>query len=333
MSTSCSMESMVSAEARSARAARRGERESAARKRTCDHVAVEPDRCLLTGVARVEVRPSGNALVPIHPGRDPVEGADARHGSTLTRRPTAAQSTRSASAAIDAWFAQPTVPFHRHSGGPRAAARAERTPQPPQHPQRGDAAEAEEAPEQEHPSVERPRPALGYGRAACTSSSKASAPHDDPPGSRRRSSPSRSRRRRQVDARRPPRRRARRRAGRPHRRLRVVGQPGELVARADRAGARAARARRARPVHAEHVGRPGEARRRRRAGGRRDRRGRDGVPRGVPAVPRLLERDGEAMREQWLAWMAEEDNDIAHENPAERVDAVVPGLSPERRTT
>lgn len=46
-------------------------------------------------------------------------------------------------------------------------------------------------------------------------------------------------------------------------------------------------------------------------------------------LQRGLARDGEEMREQWLAWMADEDNYVLRENPAENADAVVSGLSPE----
>jgi uridine kinase len=49
-------------------------------------------------------------------------------------------------------------------------------------------------------------------------------------------------------------------------------------------------------------------------------------------LQRGLERDGEAMREQWLAWMADEDTHIAAENPAGKADAIVPGLSPTPRS-
>lgn len=50
----------------------------------------------------------------------------------------------------------------------------------------------------------------------------------------------------------------------------------------------------------------------------------------TPAGLRLqrgLERDGEAMRDQWLRWMAAEDHYRAHDNPVARADAVVSGVS------
>jgi uridine kinase len=42
-------------------------------------------------------------------------------------------------------------------------------------------------------------------------------------------------------------------------------------------------------------------------------------------LARGLDRDGEAAREQWERWMAEEDGYIRREQPAERADAVVQG--------
>jgi len=42
-------------------------------------------------------------------------------------------------------------------------------------------------------------------------------------------------------------------------------------------------------------------------------------------LARGLERDGEAMRGQWEAWMAEEDAYVERERPHERADAVVRG--------
>jgi len=40
---------------------------------------------------------------------------------------------------------------------------------------------------------------------------------------------------------------------------------------------------------------------------------------------RGLERDGEAARAQWLAWMAEEDAYISRERPRDNVDVILPG--------
>jgi hypothetical protein len=51
----------------------------------------------------------------------------------------------------------------------------------------------------------------------------------------------------------------------------------------------------------------------------------------VPADVRLargLARDGEAMRESWLAWMAEEAAEFAREGTRERADVVVDGTVP-----
>jgi uridine kinase len=47
-------------------------------------------------------------------------------------------------------------------------------------------------------------------------------------------------------------------------------------------------------------------------------------------LQRGIDRDGEEMREQWVAWMAAEDEYIAAERPAERADAVVRGDGPWR---
>jgi uridine kinase len=43
-------------------------------------------------------------------------------------------------------------------------------------------------------------------------------------------------------------------------------------------------------------------------------------------LQRGLERDGEHMREQWLAWMAAEDAYVERERPRERADVVVRGV-------
>lgn len=45
-------------------------------------------------------------------------------------------------------------------------------------------------------------------------------------------------------------------------------------------------------------------------------------------LKRGLERDGQAARSQWLAWMAAEDAYVAREHPACRADLVVSGTEP-----
>jgi hypothetical protein len=59
------------------------ERQGTTRQRTCDQLAVECDRGGVAAVPSVEVRPSVDALVPLHPDPDPVEEADPRHAKTL----------------------------------------------------------------------------------------------------------------------------------------------------------------------------------------------------------------------------------------------------------
>ncbi|HVU77396.1 MAG TPA: hypothetical protein VHC67_07430 [Gaiellaceae bacterium] len=49
------------------------------------------------------------------------------------------------------------------------------------------------------------------------------------------------------------------------------------------------------------------------------------TPREV-CLARGLERDGEAMRPQWEAWLRAEDDYIAREDPRARADLVVPGV-------
>jgi hypothetical protein len=44
-------------------------------------------------------------------------------------------------------------------------------------------------------------------------------------------------------------------------------------------------------------------------------------------LARGLERDGEAMRSQWEAWMCEEDAYVANEHPEHRADLIVAGDS------
>jgi uridine kinase len=45
-------------------------------------------------------------------------------------------------------------------------------------------------------------------------------------------------------------------------------------------------------------------------------------------LARGLERDGEAMREQWLAWMAAEDEYVDRERPQEHAEVVLAGDQP-----